>query len=248
MSEYKHVISLGFFCSTSLELDKLGLRSDSGPFDWIISDFEGVINCIKYNFENFLEYENLLQYKGKKEYYYDKANNFHFYHDFSGFKDLKNQLPSVRKKYKRRIERFQKNIQEPTLFLRYIKGCKELEYIQDNYNDIILLLKSNNIENEIIFILNDDIFIEKRIVDSTKIFRVKKDDNDLVARNFIVKNEDLRAFLNKDIYDNKKRIINIKRYERNKKKKRFRYIILKIKKVVNRLKKPYIHDAVMVET
>jgi len=246
MGEYKHVISLGFFCSTSLELEKLGLRSDSGPFDWIISDFEGVINCIKHDFENFLEYENLLQYKEIKEYYLDKANNFHFYHDFSGFKDLKSQLPSVRKKYKRRIERFQKNIQEPTLLLRYIKGYKELEYIQENFNNIMLLLKSKNSENEIIFILNDDILIEKSIVDSIKIFRVKKDDNDLVARNFLEKNAKLREFLNGDIYDNQKRVSNIRRHKKNR-KKGVKYTIFNFQRFLNKFKTAYVHNAVMEE-
>lgn len=76
--------------------------------------------------------------------------------------------------------------------------------------------------------------MDNNITYNIKFFQVKKDEKDSVARRFLEKSEDLRAFLNKDIYDNKKRITNIKRYERNRKKKRFRYIILKIKRVFNR--------------
>lgn len=35
-------ISLGYFCSIAMDLEKLGLRNESLPFDWVISDFEGV--------------------------------------------------------------------------------------------------------------------------------------------------------------------------------------------------------------
>lgn len=40
-TNYKHVISLGFFCSVALELERKGLRDASYPFDWLISDFQG---------------------------------------------------------------------------------------------------------------------------------------------------------------------------------------------------------------
>ena len=44
------------------ELEKYGLRNASSPFDWMISDFEGVISCIfvvlrKFNF--FLKYGDI---------------------------------------------------------------------------------------------------------------------------------------------------------------------------------------------
>ena len=39
--EYKHFISLGYFCSVAMELERFGLRSESGPFDWVISDMRG---------------------------------------------------------------------------------------------------------------------------------------------------------------------------------------------------------------
>ena len=40
-------ISLGYFCSIAIDLEKLGLRTESSPFDWVISDFEGVMLAIQ---------------------------------------------------------------------------------------------------------------------------------------------------------------------------------------------------------
>lgn len=36
-----------------MQLEKIGLRKSSYPFDWIISDFEGVVCAIDSVFENY---------------------------------------------------------------------------------------------------------------------------------------------------------------------------------------------------
>lgn len=41
MKKYENFISLGYFCSVALELQRLGLRSCSSPFDWCISEWSG---------------------------------------------------------------------------------------------------------------------------------------------------------------------------------------------------------------
>ena len=43
-------ISLGYFCSVASELERYGLRGESYPFDWVISDFGGVVEAIQNNF------------------------------------------------------------------------------------------------------------------------------------------------------------------------------------------------------
>ena len=46
-----------------MQLEKFGLRKASYPFDWIISDFEGVVRAIDSGFENFIisrEFENYV--------------------------------------------------------------------------------------------------------------------------------------------------------------------------------------------
>ena len=54
-------ISLGYFCSVASELEKLGLRTESSPFDWVISDLEGVISNIQNCFVDYLDYNFLSQ-------------------------------------------------------------------------------------------------------------------------------------------------------------------------------------------
>ena len=46
-------VSLGHFCSVANELEMLGLRTEALPFDWVISDFEGIILLIKDRFNDF---------------------------------------------------------------------------------------------------------------------------------------------------------------------------------------------------
>ncbi|MDF2946465.1 MAG: cysteine protease [Bacillales bacterium] len=239
MKKYKHIISLGFFCSTALELERIGLRDSSSPFDWLISDFKGVIECIDNGFDDLLNYDNISQYKEIPQYYVDNKYNLHFYHDFSGYASLMNQLPKVQEKYRRRIDRFYKNIKEPTLFLYYIKDMVELEYIERDYSSIISILKKSNSNNNLILISNEDITSQ-----SLYIYYVKKDDTDSVARVFLEKNKELNDYLCSDIYDSNKRQSNINRFKSGiKKKKLLSYSEVIISKVQRKLLKKYIHSS-----
>ncbi|MER2175599.1 MAG: DUF1796 family putative cysteine peptidase [Carnobacterium sp.] len=243
MESYQHFISLGFFCSTASELEKVGLRDTSSPFDWLITDFKGLIQCMENKFEGILDYENLSQYKDNPSYYVDEKYDFHFYHDFSGYTSLEEQLPSVLEKYKKRIEKFYINIQEPTLFFRYIKDNNELNYIEKNYEKIISIIKKNNKHNNLILISNDD------IASSTLfIYIVEKDKNDIVARNFLRKNLNLKKYLCSNIYNMEKRNNNLQIY-----KKKYKYIKIKnfynsfYLKIKNKFKKKYIHKTLYVK-
>ncbi len=44
--EFKNYISLGYFCEVAKDLERLGLRNQSSPFDWVISYFPKVIYAI----------------------------------------------------------------------------------------------------------------------------------------------------------------------------------------------------------
>lgn len=67
---YRHYISLGYFCEVARDLEKLGLRDYSSPFDWGISCFKNVIEAIDYEFEGFLDYANLSQDVMNRAYYH----------------------------------------------------------------------------------------------------------------------------------------------------------------------------------
>lgn len=238
----QHYISLGYFCSVASELDCLGLRNESSPFDWLISDFEGVIAAIKNNFEDFLAYDYLAQNRQRPSYYMNTKYNVHFYHDFSPRTPLKEQLPLVQEKYQRRINRFYASISEPTLFIRYISdeqpvndSSQELLWIEEHYDEIIALLKSFNPENEIIFIANKG--LNSSIV---HIHHVQKDKNDVVNRKPIVSTPALLELFNSFEYAPKSD--NLLRY----KKKKFSRIASKIKKIYTLSQKyfmrTYVHE------
>ncbi len=237
----KHYISLGYFCSVASELEVIGLRNESSPFDWLISDFEGVISAIRNNFEDFTKYEYLLQHKQYPAYYLNKKYNVQFYHDFNKYTPLKEQLPSVEAKYKRRIKRFYESISEPTLFVRYISDeklvdgvSKELIWIEENYDSILALIKSFNSDNEILFIANEGVETDK-----FHIYHVKKDAGKVINNRPITTTPVLLDLFNS--FDFPERQNNIKHYNKKKKHK----IISKIKgKIASYFKKIFLSEYV----
>ena len=239
-------ISLGYFCSVAIELEKLGLRSESSPFDWVISDFEGVMMAIQEQFSNFLDYEYLQQDKSKHEIYKNIKYNIKFFHDFDKYLSLDEQLPGVKEKYTRRINRFYKSIAEPTLFIRYISDEEklnsksvELSWIENNYEQILTTLKSFNKENDILFIANEGVYSEKFVI-----YNVQKDEDDVVARNPIHKNIALYdKFSN---VDHPGKQANINRYNKKQKVNESVYnrIYRKATKIIKLIfLREYIHDS-----
>lgn len=237
MDKYKHFISLGFFCSVALELERIGLRDCSSPFDWCISEWWGVEKAIDTHFEKFLEYENMYQDRKKRKNYMDADYGIAFYHDFNDYQPLKKQLKKVKQKYSRRIERFYKNIQEPTLFIRYISsesGVKELAYLEDHYEEIVCKLKKYNEDNDIIFIASDEI-----VSDKIAIYNVTKDENDTVARKFLDKNQALYDLLNG--YEYSLKDVNYHKFLKKQEKKE-NFLRNKFNVLRRRLYGKYIHD------
>ena len=224
-----------------MELEKLGLRSESLPFDWVISDFEGVMLAIQENFVDFLKYEYLSQSKRNHAIYCNTKYNIKFYHDFDKYVSLKKQLPQIQEKYNRRILRFYNLITEPTLFIRYISAedtidgkTKELIYIENNYEHILEVIKSFNEDNDILFIANEGISSDK-----VDIYNVQKDENDVVARAPIHKNPILfEKFNSLDFPDRQK---NLNRYLSEKKKKNSRYNRFK-RKVIAIMKRLFVRE------
>ena len=241
MKEFKHFISLGFFCSVASELEKYGYRTASGPFDWQACDsFREKIELIETRFEKFwtnFSLEGLYQGGVNLHTYEMKACKFTFVHDFDKYRSLQEQLPAVREKYRRRIDRFYENIQEKSLFIRYVNPEEDIKWIEDNEDRILYLLKSFNAENEIIYVSNSDVPIGVK-----NVFYVNKDFNDFVARRFISNSESLRLYLESLPFSQSIRSNNIRRF----KTKRIRRVLTLLSSVARRLfvypfKEPYIH-------
>ena len=221
MEMYSHYISLGYFCEVAQDLEILGLRNTSSPFDWGISDFQGVINAINNEFLGFLDYENLSQNRLCRSHYHEDKYDFYFFHDFTQYKSLMSQYDSVKEKYLRRINRFLSSIKEPTLFVRYISAetidengrSVELKWIEENYDYILEVLKRYNTKNSIVLIGDETVHS-----DIVKVYQVSCDEGDIVSRSPILNNSELYPIFQDIDFPGKEE--NQRRYERKARKKR----------------------------
>ena len=223
-----NIISLGFFCGVAQELERIGLRNKSFPFDWVISgDFEKVIKLIESNFVSFMQKNDLFQeYSINPQYYYDINNKIHFYHDFNKYQSFDSQFLKIKEKYQWRINRFYDTISHPTIFIRYVSSKKELDFIKVKEHTINDLLKKFNDSNELIYIIDNTLQGTKL---SNKVFYVYKDKNDSVARQFLIQKPELENYLRKMTYLSERQINN------NIKRKSIKYIKQRFKQIMNKL-------------
>ena len=194
--QFDQIISLGSFCSVAMELEKIGLRSASYPFDWLISEsFESVIGLIKSNFDSFLDPCD-ISVENKPHVYYKESLKIHFHHDFNASDALDVQIPQVEKKYQRRIRRFYSDICKPTLFVRYCIRPEDEVFVRENEDAILRYLQSFNPENRILYVLSsdtDNYFSADDSAGSWKCY-IRHPENDFV-RNWIAAVPGLKRFL-----------------------------------------------------
>jgi len=194
--KYNSFISLGYFCSVAIDLDRINRRDKSYPFDWLITDIKSVEKCIENKFHDFLE-EDLLYRDDTYDYIvHNKKFQIDFYHDFKPGIEIREQLPSVKEKYERRINRFYKTICKPTLFIRYIKD-DEINYWYNDASKIINLIKRYNRNNVVLLIVNTEVSVKRdSLVEGVlATFYVKKDSNDTVARKIVETNPEIKKYL-----------------------------------------------------
>lgn len=155
---FDNFVSLGPACPTAESMSKFGLRSWSGPFDWIVSiNFKQVMYFMENNFEGFLLKENLEPMAGG---FRDTRTGFSFPHD-EYFSD--EDFDEIKHKYERRINRFLEETKKKTCFLRVCNDADEIIYISEKFAYIDWVVKKNNHENKIIFLLKKDIEFEVSI-------------------------------------------------------------------------------------
>lgn len=205
---YKHIISLGSFCSPALEIERLGLRDGSYPFDWVLSrSMNNIVELISNGFSDLFNVDYFYQWKSQYSTYENIKCDIVFVHDFSQWIDLNSQLQQVIDKYQRRINRFYIAIQEKTLFVRYIETDSEYKYVEKNYDLILETLKRYNKENEILYIVNDDLCCQNNGLRNS--ITVQKDTDDSVARKFAEKNSQIAQILCTAYYSKEKRQSNL---------------------------------------
>lgn len=115
---YDIIYSIGDKCPCAMYQIKAGLRSCSGPFDWLANaDMVRRVETIESGFAGFLEKEDLelspltaVAATGNPDVihdiYFNRRTTFHFYHDFPQGVPLDECFDEVKRKYARRIERF----------------------------------------------------------------------------------------------------------------------------------------------
>ena len=220
-----------------MELERVGLRNCSLPFDWVISgDFIKVLNLIDNGFVGFADRKNLYQETDiNPAYYYDSESKIHFFHDFSPYKSFDEQYEGFESKYIRRIKRFYETIKQPTIFMRYCHNIDELKYISDNMDDILTLIRRFNPQNTIIFITS---FENDFNIDN--LYYVEKDIGETVAHRFLEKLPELQSYLTVNSALDLEIENNLKTYKRTKQKR----FILKVNKKIMRIfrKKVYVHS------
>lgn len=236
MKKYDDIVSLGFFCGIAQEVERIGLRNCSYPLDWVISDFQSVLELLQNNFEDFLNINYLEKDTSENEQkdtyvVINKKYNIKFFHDFKKEYSIEEQLKDVEQKYKRRINRLYKNIcNYSTLFIRYIKNEEEYQLINSNFDKINSILKSFNKENDIIYVYNDD--LSDVSLPRENFYKVKKDKNDKVNRKCLKSNKKLKRYILKNVkYNKKKRTLQ-----------RYKYMIKSIKnRIKNKLSTILLH-------
>lgn len=159
---FSNFVSLGAACPTASSMSKYGLRSFSGPFDWLVTScLDWVLYYMENGFNDFLEKENLERFKGSPLKFRDRKSGFVFLHDEEyPFED---RFYDLKQKYQKRIDRFMKEIKKPTCFLRSVISSYELDYISSNVSYIEQIIKSKNSESELVLLIHRDAQIPKSL-------------------------------------------------------------------------------------
>lgn len=157
---FSNFISLGQACPTASSMSKYGLRSWSGPFDWLITDsLQWVLHFIENDFEDFLVRDNLERIPAYPKAFKDKLSGFVFHHDYEY--PFESKYVELKQRYQKRIDRFRQETRKATCFLRSVTDLKEIKYISENFEYINRVIKQKNSENEIVFLLRSDVGAEQ---------------------------------------------------------------------------------------
>lgn len=154
LGSYKNCISLGWFCGVAWSMGRYGLRGHSGPFDWYFSDFKSVLKVIETRFSDFMEKENLSVETDNNRVFYDNKYGFSCGHDIQH--DFEKEYDCIHQKYMRRAEQFMQDIKQPTFFIRAVKSKEEILFIEENREYIYSIIKKENPNNEIAFLILND--------------------------------------------------------------------------------------------
>ncbi len=153
---FEDFCSLGTLCPTASSMSKYGLRSYSGVFDWLITyDFKYVLHYMENDFCGFMLKDNLARYENSPKMFYDISSKFIFMHDKEF--PFETAYDKLQEKYQKKIIRFLERTQKATCFIRIVVSENEIEYIDRHSEYIQSVIKKNCNENEIVFLVKNEI-------------------------------------------------------------------------------------------
>ena len=116
MKSFDMAFSMGFSCGGTMALRRAGLQFASYPLDWIGSP--GIVasaRMIAADFAGWFEKDDLqlVAVRGgsfQNNVYQNRKTRFGFPHDFPRFFRFEEQYPATAEKYRRRVERFMREL------------------------------------------------------------------------------------------------------------------------------------------
>lgn len=207
---FVNFISLGCCCYVAGDLERMGLRNSSMPFDWTRTRLRVIKDALFNQFENYLLYDDLYQYKNNPHIYEGCDAGVVFPHDFVAWRSLKSQFSNVKEKYQRRINRFFIEIEKPTVVIRYCWDEEELNELLQTYDEWTSFFKKYNENNEFVIITHNGIREERP--EQMNIFFVEKGEDGKDNLNPIRNCPELYVILNEAKFKNREK--NIQHYEK----------------------------------
>lgn len=134
-NSYEMVCSLGERCMTAHQMRLNKLRSESNPFDWLItSNINSVVDTLLNHWSQFFIKENLIiEHNGTEHLSVtDSTTGFISLHDFDSNIPFDEEYNKFINKYTRRIQRFMNLIysKNSILFVRTNVSINEIDYLQ----------------------------------------------------------------------------------------------------------------------
>jgi len=175
MSRDFEVIPMGHRCWITSSLRDNDLRFEALPFDYIISSFNGVIDCLNDNFESFLPEDQIerdqTEHEGKVYKMFRVGDRF-----FVNHFDLDN--PKILKKFKVKIERFNQKLKgtKNIVFLRSIMDKCEIPIkLADRFVEAVKKIINPDIKFKLIYVVCNSRYPENiyQIDDQVYIARCK---------------------------------------------------------------------------
>lgn len=116
--KFKHACSIGNYCNSAVQLNRLKIRKEALPFDWVFTTIDSTCKILNDDFQDFLNPEYYVDIHDYEPEHGGRQAGHSLYH--KNFFNHKNPREKEDYEYyKRCVDRFRKflELQEPKLFI-----------------------------------------------------------------------------------------------------------------------------------